>query len=238
MQKYRVDQLQEFCKLIGVEMCNLELLDMALTHSSFAHEARKKVKPEHNERIEFLGDSVLSIIVSTYMFNNFPKLAEGKLTRLRAQLVCEGTLYEYAKKIRLGEFLLLGHGEELSGGRERASILADAFEAVLGAIYLDRGMDIAREYLLGLMTEEINYVCTHEVSGDYKTQLQEYLQKDGEVDLVYRVVGTSGPEHNKRFQTEVLLEGKSLGSGMGRTKKDSEQQAAKDAMEKLHIMKK
>lgn len=236
MQKYREEQLKEFCQLIGVQMCDLELLNMALTHSSFAHEVKKKHKPEHNERIEFLGDSVLSIIVSTYMFNNFPKLAEGKLTKLRAHLVCEASLYEYAKKIRLGEFLQLGHGEALSGGRERPSILADAFEAVLGAIYIDQGMEVARSYLLGLMTAEIDYICTNGIQGDYKTQLQEYLQKDGDVDLVYRVVSTSGPEHNKRFNTEVLLSGHAIGAGHGRTKKDAEQEAAKDAMERLHII--
>lgn len=237
MQRQREEQLKEFCQLLGVEMCNLELLDMALTHSSYAHEVKRKPKPEHNERIEFLGDSVLSIIVSTYMFNNFPKLAEGKLTKLRAHIVCEGSLYEYAKKIHLGDYLLLGRGEDLSGGRERPSILADAFEAVLGAIYLDCGMETARKYILGLMTEEIDDICANGTCGDYKTQLQEYLQKDGDVDLLYKVIATSGPEHNKTFKTEVLLDGEALGTGTGRSKKDAEQQAAKDAMEKLHVLK-
>ena len=235
MQENRQLQLREFCKLLGVEMQDLELLDMALTHSSYAHEAPRKTKVRFNERIEFLGDSVLSIIVSTYMYNNFPKLAEGKLTKLRAHLVCEASLYEYAKKIRLGEYLLLGHGEELNGGRERPSILADAFEAVLGAIYLDQGMEVARSYLLGLMEKEMDFICTHGINSDYKTYLQEFLQKDGDVNLVYQVIATSGPEHNKRFKTEVLLNGKAIGEGNGRTKKDAEQQAAKDAIEKLHI---
>ncbi len=216
-------------------MHDLELLDMALTHTSYAHEARQNPKPHHNERIEFLGDSVLSIIVSTYMYKNFPELDEGPLTKLRAYIVCEASLYEYAKKINLGDFLKLGRGEELSGGRLRPSILADAFEAVLGAIYLDQGFAVVQKFLLGMMQEEIDYICRHGIYNDYKTRLQEYLQRGGDVDISYQLMGSTGPEHNKVFTSEVMVEGKVIGEGSGRTKKDSEQHAAQQALEQLHV---
>lgn len=235
MQKDRIQQLKSFCQELGIIMNDLELLDMALTHTSYAHEAKQTPKPQHNERIEFLGDSVLSVIVSTYMYNNFSELDEGQLTKLRAHLVCEASLYEYSKKINLGENLRLGRGEEQSGGRERPSILADAFESVLGAIYLDQGMEVAREYLLGLMREEIDYICTHGIYNDYKTRLQEYLQRDGEVSISYKLIDSSGPEHNKVFTSEVLLNKKVIGTGSGRSKKDAEQHAAKKALESLDL---
>ena len=226
MQKDRIQQLKSFCQGLGIIMNDLELLDMALTHTSYAHEAKQTPKPQHNERIEFLGDSVLSVIVSTYMYSNFSELDEGQLTKLRAHLVCEASLYEYSKKIHLGENLRLGRGEEQSGGRERPSILADAFESVLGAIYLDQGMDVAREYLLGLMREEIDYICTH---GIYN---------DGEVSISYKLINSSGPEHNKVFTSEVLLDKKVIGIGSGRSKKDAEQHAAKKALEGLKMPRK
>jgi ribonuclease III len=235
MQETRIQQLRSFCQGLGIQMRDLELLDMALTHTSFAHEAKQYPKPHHNERIEFLGDSVLSVIVSTYMYKNFPDLAEGQLTKLRAYLVCEGSLYEYAKKIHLGEHLKLGKGEELSGGRERPSILADAFESVLGAIYLDQGFEVARSYLLGMMQPEIDYICHHGIFNDYKTRLQEYLQRDGDADIHYVLLSSTGPEHNKMFTSRVLLGGRVIGEGSGRTKKDSEQHAAKQALAQLHV---
>lgn len=235
MQNKRTQQLQSFCKWLGIEMHDLGLLDMALTHTSYAHEAKQSPKPHHNERIEFLGDSVLSVIVSTYMYKNFPDLAEGQLTKLRAYVVCEGSLFEYAQKIRLGDFLLLGKGEEQSGGRQRPSILADAFESVLGAIYLDQGFEVVQKFLLDMMQSEIDYICTHGIFNDYKTRLQEYLQRDGDVDISYKLLGSTGPEHNKIFTSEVLLEGKPIGEGSGRTKKDAEQHAAQMALRQLHI---
>ena len=238
MQETRKQQLQSFCQALGVQMHDLELLDMALTHTSYAHEAKQQPKPQHNERIEFLGDSVLSIIVSTYMYNNFPELAEGQLTKMRAHLVCEYSLFEYAKKIHLGDYLKLGKGEDFTGGRERPSILADAFESVLGAVYLDQGMEVARTYLLGLMQPEIDYICRHGIFNDYKTRLQEYLQRDGEVEITYRLLGSSGPEHNKVFTSEVIFEGKVIGKGQGHSKKDAEQHAAQQALKQLHVQNK
>lgn len=235
MQEARKEQLQRFCRELSVMMHDLELLDMALTHTSFAHESKQSPRPKHNERIEFLGDSVLSVIVSTYMYKHFPELAEGQLTKLRAHLVCEGSLYEYAQRIHLGDYLRLGKGEELNGGRKRPSILADAFESVLGAIYLDQGFAVAQEYLLKLMQLEIDYICCHGTFDDYKTRLQEYLQRDGDVDIRYTLLSSSGPEHNKTFTSEVAVEGKVIGEGSGRTKKDSEQHAAKQALTKLNV---
>lgn len=235
MQDKRKQQLQGFCDSLGIRMHDLELLDMALTHTSYAHEAKQTPKPQHNERIEFLGDSVLSVIVSTYMYQNFPDLAEGQLTKLRAHLVCEASLFEYAKKIRLGDYLRLGKGEELSGGRERPSILADAFESVLGAIYLDQGFEKVQSYLLTMMRPEIDYICRHGIYNDYKTRLQEFLQRDGDVDISYQLMSSTGPEHNKVFTSEVMVQGRVIGEGKGRTKKDSEQHAAQQALAQLHV---
>lgn len=235
MQDKRKQQLQGFCDSLGIRMHDLELLDMALTHTSYAHEAKQTPKPQHNERIEFLGDSVLSVIVSTYMYQNFPDLAEGQLTKLRAHLVCEASLFEYAKKIRLGDYLRLGKGEELSGGRERPSILADAFESVLGAIYLDQGFEKVESYLLTMMRPEIDYICRHGIYNDYKTRLQEFLQRDGDVDISYQLMSSTGPEHNKVFTSEVMVQGRVIGEGKGRTKKDSEQHAAQQALAQLHV---
>lgn len=235
MQDKRKQQLQGFCDSLGIYMHDLELLDMALTHTSYAHEAKQTPKPQHNERIEFLGDSVLSVIVSTYMYQNFPDLAEGQLTKLRAHLVCEASLFEYAKKINLGAHLRLGKGEELSGGRERPSILADAFESVLGAIYLDQGFEKVQSYLLEMMRPEIDYICRHGIYNDYKTRLQEFLQRDGDVDISYQLMSSTGPEHNKVFTSEVMVQGRVIGEGKGRTKKDSEQHAAQQALAQLHV---
>lgn len=235
MQDKRKQQLQGFCDSLGIHMHDLELLDMALTHTSYAHEAKQTPKPQHNERIEFLGDSVLSVIVSTYMYQNFPDLAEGQLTKLRAHLVCEASLFEYAKKINLGAYLRLGKGEELSGGRERPSILADAFESVLGAIYLDQGFEKVQSYLLAMMRQEIDYICRHGIYNDYKTRLQEFLQRDGDVDISYQLMSSTGPEHNKVFTSEVMVQGRVIGEGKGRTKKDSEQHAAQQALAQLHV---
>lgn len=236
MQDERKRQLAEFCARLAVPMRDLQLLDMALTHSSYANEAKQEPKPQYNERVEFLGDSVLSVIVSTYMYKNFPELAEGQLTKLRAHLVCEASLYEQAKKIGLGELLLMGKGEAGSGGRKRPSILADAFESVLGAVYLDLGFAAAQEYLLSLMQPEIDDACRRGICTDYKTRLQEFLQRDGDVDIAYHLSGSSGPDHRKVFTSEVLLAGRVIGEGCGRTKKDSEQHAAQQALKRLLLI--
>lgn len=228
-------ELERFCESIGVKMTRYDLLSMALTHSSYAFENSKKIYIKHNERIEFLGDSVLSTIVSTYIFEHFNGLDEGKMTKFRAHIVCEGSLYKFATIIHLGDYLLLGNGEEKSGSRNRPSVLADAFESVLGAIYLDCGLKVATEYILRLMQEEIEFVCTHGIYDDYKSYLQEHLQQNGEARIAYEITGSDGAAHDKTFYASVLHDGKVIGSGEGRSKKEAEQQAAKDALSKLGV---
>lgn len=198
-----------------------------MTHSSYANEMRHQVR--YNERQEFLGDAVLSIIVSDYLFNNYT-VPEGDLTKLRAALVCERSLDVMANKIGLGDYLRLGHGEEMTGGRTRPSIIADAFEALIAAIYLDSGIESAREFVLPFVIEMLE----HEDSlsfKDYKTILQEIIQQNPEEKLVYKLVGEKGPDHDKRFVVEVLLNSNVIGKGQGRSKKTAEQMAAKEALE-------
>lgn len=231
----RREQLEQFCQRLGIHMDHLELLDRGLTHTSFAHETPKVPHNSHNERLEFLGDSVLSLVVSTYLFKKYRKFDEGRMTKLRAQLVCESSLYKCAVELGFGEVLNLGHGEECTGGRERPSILADAFEAVLGAYYLDQGFEAAQTYLLRFMQQEIDSVCEGQfLWGDYKSRFQELVQ--GKTDLAnirYETIGYKGPEHDRIFKAGVFLDDQQLGTGEGRTKKEAEQQAAKEAIDFL-----
>ena len=230
----RREELQELCSNLGITMCQYELLNLALTHTSFAHETLHYPHNEHNERLEFLGDSVLSLIVSTYIFEHYPHFDEGRMTKLRAQVVCEASLYQCAKRIGLGNYLRMGNGELSSGGNRRPSILADAFEAVLGAYYLDQGFAAAQQYLLGLLEEEINAVCSGQlVMGDYKSMLQERLQHKAQYEIAYEMLDFEGPEHNRIFTSGVFVNGVEYGRGRGRTKKESEQQAAREALERL-----
>lgn len=211
---------------IGYRFRNRKYLDIALTHSSYANEAKKG--RTSNERQEFLGDAVLSIIVSDYLFHTY-HLPEGELTKLRAAMVCEKALCTFSKQIGIGAFLKLGHGEELMGGRERPSILADAFEALLAAIYLDGGVDPARKFVLGFVTDILEN--HHPLSfTDYKTALQEIIQKNPEEKLSYVLVGEDGPDHNKRFVVEVHLNSNVIGKGEGCSKKGAEQAAAREAL--------
>ena len=209
-----------------------KLFELARTHTSYANEIKKE-KKESNQRLEFLGDSVLSIIVSDYIYKNYSHLPEGSLTKIRAEVVCEKSLYEIAKSINLGEYLLLGKGEEKAGGRKRVSILADAMEAVLGAIYLDSDINSAREAFMPLLKSRIVDAAAKEGRKDYKTTLQEYVQREGRAEIIYETVGESGPDHDKVYDVEVCVNGKKCGCGRGKTKKEAEQQAAKDAMGNL-----
>ena len=204
------------------------LLKTALCHSSYSNENKKQC-PQCNERLEFLGDSVLSIITSDYLFKNYDHLPEGDLTKLRASLVCESALAGFAEEIHLGEYLLLGNGEENMGGRKRPSILADAFEAVLAAIYLDGGMEQAREYVLHFIKKSIRE--NHVSFFDYKTALQEIIQQNKEEKVEYILVSETGPDHDKKFKVELHLNSNVIGAGEGRSKKQAEQMAAKEAME-------
>ena len=205
-------------------------LEEALTHSSYANETNDRMC---NERLEFLGDSVLGILTAEYLFQNFRQLPEGELSKLRASLVCEKALVGYAKDLGLGEFLLLGRGELRSGGRERPSILADAFEAVIASIYLDGGLDPAREFVLRFIIPAIEKQKI--AFKDYKTVLQEVIQKNPEETLTYVLVGESGPDHDKKFEVEVHLNSNVIGKGEGRTKKHAEQEAAREALELMGL---
>ena len=215
---------------LGYSFGNPALLENALTHSSYANENRAKGETS-NERLEFLGDSVLGMVVADYLFRSHPDMPEGELTRTRAALVCEDSLVEVAAQLELGSYLKLGRGEDAGGGRRRPSIQADAVEAVIAAVYLDGGIGSARKIIQ-------KFILSREVAGltkprDYKTALQELVQRESGQVLAYQLVGEEGPDHDKRFFVEVDLNGTPVGSGQGRSKKEAEQMAAKAAIGKL-----
>lgn len=216
---------------IGYSFKNEGLLFEALSHSSFANENRNM---RSNERLEFLGDSVLSIVVSDYIFKHFSHIPEGELTKLRASLVCESSLFEFSKKISLGEHIFLGKGEANTGGRERPSIVSDAFEAVIAAIYLDGGMEAVAPYILSFIPENITPKGSN-AFHDYKTILQEIIQRNPEEKIAYRLKAESGPDHDKHFTVQVMLNNNMIGEGTGRSKKAAEQAAAKEALELMGI---
>ncbi len=222
---------EELSRYTGYRFKDLSLLETALTHSSYTNECRKEAPVACNERLEFLGDAVLQIIVSDHLFSNFKSCAEGVLTKFRQHLVCEETLARLAQKISLGEFLILGKGEEQNGGRQHASLLADAFEALLAAIYLDDGhsTEFLEVFLLGLLREELTLLDSHR-SGDYKTRLQQLVQQDGQEILCYTVVSEEGPDHDKTFEVCAMLNSNPIGRGRGHSKREAEQAAAKEAL--------
>ena len=215
-------------KKLGYSFSNRELLSEALNHSSYAHEHRG-AGISSNERLEFLGDSVLGFVTAEFLFKNYPRLPEGDLTRMRAALVCEQSLYEVAKMLELGQYLKLGKGEEAGGGRERQSILADAVEAVFAAVYLDGGMEQIRGLIHRVL---LSRAPAAEERKDYKTTLQEIVQRKIGQQLTYHMVEESGPDHNKTFVFEVRLNGEPIGRGDGHSKKEAEQAAARDALER------
>jgi ribonuclease-3 len=221
---YLKDRLQ-------LECLDEDLLLQALTHSSYIYENRQN-GIENNQRLEFLGDAVLDLAVSDFLFRNYPDSDEGELTKLRAALVCEPSLARTAKSLRLGYCLRMGKGEERSGGRERPSILADAFEALLGAIYLDQGLAKASEMALIFLDPLIKDVLEGRLDSDYKTELQEIVQQLGSEQIQYTILREEGPDHNKIFTAGVLYKGELAGTGSGRSKKEAEQQAAKSALGK------
>ena len=220
--------MREFEKKIGYTFENPLLLETAFTHSSYVNEG--KHERENNDRLEFLGDSVLSVLVAEHLYRSFPKKTEGELTKLRASLVCDHSLAEFAKRISLGDQLVMGKGEANSGGRTRLSNLEDAFEALVGAIYLDGGLEQARRFVLSFLPKKIDLAQSERLQ-DYKTQLQEIIQQNPEEKLRYVMVGESGPDHDKRFSVEVCLNSNVIGRGSGKSKKQAEQSAAKQALE-------
>ena len=208
---------------------DISLLKNALVHSSYANEVRGNT--HSNERLEFLGDSVLSIIVADHLFSNYPNMPEGELTKLRASLVCEKSLCVFSRELGLGEYLLLGKGEDKNGGRERDSILADAFEAVLAAIYIDGGMDAAKKHIFHTVLRDLERHTDENSFKDYKTVLQEIIQRNPEETVSYTLIDETGPDHDKIFTVEVHLNSNVIGRGCGKSKKQAEQMAAQQALE-------
>ena len=215
---------------VGYHFKNHVLFQTAMTHSSYANEHRER-RLHNNERLEFLGDSVLGFVSADYLFNHYPELPEGELTKLRAAVVCEQTLCEIAKELGIDAELRLGHGEETGGGRQRPSILADATEALLGAIYLDGGIGPARKFVLDFVPRKAEEARRGGVFKDYKTMLQEIVQKNKQETLEYRLAGEEGPDHDKKFTMELLLNSNVFATGAGRSKKEAEQMAAKQALQ-------
>ena len=217
-------------KKLTVYFNNKNLLITAITHSSYANQY-KNIR--FNERLEFLGDSVLQLTITEYLFNKFTDKSEGELTKLRSLIVCESSLYEIAKVLNLGLFIRMSKGEEITGGRERVSLLADCMEAIIAAIYLDKGINEAKEFILRFFTDIINKAINNEIVLDYKTKLQETLQKKGDINIKYNLIKYEGPPHRRKFYTTVLIENKTMGEGTGYSKKEAEQNAAKIALSNL-----
>lgn len=216
---------------LGYSFRNRALLETAVTHSSYANENRAS-GIVCNERLEFLGDSVLGVTVADFLYRHFPDMPEGRMTRLRAELVCEQSLHRVALELHLGDYLRLGKGEEHNGGRERASILSDAVEAVIAAMYLDAGMETAAGFIHRCLLDDVHTIETPSFT-DYKTALQELVQRQSGQMLSYELVGEEGPDHAKTFRMQVCLNGEPVGRGTGRTKKEAEQTAAASALEAL-----
>lgn len=225
--------LEEVEKSLGISFDKKELIKIALTHSSYGNQHRNV---KFNERLEFLGDSVLQLCITEYLFSNYLDKSEGELTKIRSLIVCENSLHNIAKKMNLSKYILMSKGEEFTGGRERVSIQADAVEAVLAAIYLDKGLEFVRSFILDKFRDTIDRAINNKIVLDFKTKLQELLQEDGEVEIKYELVKFEGPPHRRKFFSEVLVEGKKNGEGSGYSKKEAEQNAAKDALVKMEVI--
>jgi ribonuclease-3 len=225
-----IEELINFEKIMNYKFKNIETLEKSLTHSSYSNEDKFYTKV-NNERLEFLGDAVLSIVVSRFIFDKFPEYPEGELTKLRSQVVCEDTLSIVASNLNVGKFLLLGKGEESSGGRDRKSILADAVEAIIAAIYIDGGYKEAEIFVLENLSKYIQLAVKGQIISDYKSYLQEYYQSKNQVCKIrYIVTKEEGPDHEKMFHVNVLVNKVVVGTGSGKSKKIAEQDAAKSAL--------
>ncbi|WP_394232559.1 ribonuclease III [Niallia oryzisoli] len=224
-------QFKELQETIGIQFTTVKLLKQAFTHSSYVNEHRRKPY-EDNERLEFLGDAVLELTVSKFLFLKYPMMSEGELTKLRAAIVCEPSLVAFANELQFGKFILLGKGEELTGGRERPALLADVFEAFIGALFLDKGIDVVVSFLEKYVFPKVNAGAFSHVM-DFKSQLQELVQRDSTGIIEYKILLEKGPAHNREFVSVVLLNGAEIGTGSGRSKKAAEQHAAQMALEKL-----
>lgn len=221
----RKKELQKLQRTIGYLFNNESLLNQSLVHRSYANENIAS-KVYDNERLEFLGDSVLGMVVSNFLFNEYRKLSEGELSKYRAKIVCEESLAEIGRGFQLGEYVLLGKGERANGGKTRNSILADTLEALIGAMYLDGGMTPVQRFVLQNFFSQGRFEKVPDELKDHKTMLQEIVQKNGKEPVAYRVIREWGPDHDKRFEVQVLLGERAIGQGIGKTKKEAEQQAA------------
>jgi len=219
--------LKELEEKLGLKFKSFDLFRTALTHSSFAN-GKKGV--QYNERLEFLGDSVLQLCITEYLYNRFTGMSEGELTRMRALIVCEASLFNLAKSWDLGKYLYMSRGEELTGGRERTSILADAVEAIIASIYLDNGIEAARGFIMENFLKTITKASRNEIIVDFKTKLQERLQRNGDVDIRYEILKEEGPAHRRKFFSKVMINSVPMGYGVGYSKKESEQCAAEEAL--------
>lgn len=223
-------ELEVLQKELGYEFKNIKLLKKALTHTSYAYEN----KVESNEKLEFLGDSILEFVSSEYLYENYTKLKEGEMTKVRATVVCEKSLYKVAKMHNFSDFLYLGKSEKMSGGKTRPAILADSVEAVIAAMFLDGGLEPVKKFIIENLKDDIESATKHVGIKDYKTVLQEKLQEHGEVLIQYNIINEKGPDHDKSFESEVKCNGKVLATGSGKSKKQAEMQAAQKALEKLN----
>jgi len=229
----RLKKLNEFEILIGYSFKNINVLNTALTHSSYI--SSKSDLLEHNQRLEFIGDAILDMVISLYLYDKCKNSPEGSLTRFRSGIVCEQSLYNASASLKLGDYLLLGKGEENTGGRKRVSILADAFEAVVAAIYIDGGIRRAKTFILANLKETINDAVEHRIFSDYKSFLQEYIQKKNSGKLSYKLLTEKGPDHDKTFEIALYLDNDVIGKGAGHSKKDAQQAAARDAIIKMGV---
>ncbi|MFA4016740.1 MAG: hypothetical protein RUDDFDWM_001851 [Candidatus Fervidibacterota bacterium] len=230
IDKERKQKLKELMQRLKINLRNLALLNEALTHPSYCAEHKGVTS---NQRLEFLGDSVLGLIVTKYLFERFPELSEGELTKVRATAVSEKVLSQVAKEIGLGEFLLLSKGEDQIGGRKRPSILADAFEALVGAIFVEKGLKATADFVLSLLSKRIELIRDNHIIIDYKSRLQELAQRYFKATPTYRVITECGPEHNRTFTVAVYIGQKYISTGKGKSKREAEHDAARMALEKL-----
>ena len=233
MNTQQKEQIAALAQLMEVTFRDINLLHQALVHTSYANENKSEIV-DHNQRLEFLGDAVLDLVIGEYLFHKFPQLPEGELTKARARVVCEAALAHCATKIGLGKYLLLGKGEDGTGGRQRPSILADAFEAVIGAVYLDSGYYSAAQFIRNSLSNELLLVRQGDYINDYKTLLQEIVQRNSEHRVTYEVLEETGPDHDKSFYVAAIINNMQMGTGRGKSKKEAEQSAAHQVISKLN----
>lgn len=231
-RKERLEEVRKFAEENNIPVQNIQLLNTALTHTSYANEHKNEVIHD-NERLEFLGDAVLDLVVGEYLFLRFPTWPEGNLTRAKASAVCKPACAECAAKFHIGDYMCLGRGEEMSGGRTRVSILGDAFEAVIGAIYLDNNYEVASRFILGHLKKYLDLIDEGNYDHDYKTDLQELVQKHKDAEIHYEVIRDEGPDHDKTIWMKITINGKDFGTGKGKNKKEAAQKAAKEAIGRL-----